>query len=190
MKQTIIQQIKNGDESTFFELYQNYRNIFIKSAVPRFGCTVEEAKDVFQDIMCIFHQNIMNGQLQILTVRAEEYLWKVGSYHLINLKKRQKRGREIVDSLATHMQHLTPIQNKEQDLNLLLQLIRKLRPKDQKLLELRYYRNYCMDAITRELGYRNSQVTRNRKRKILQKLALAFKAKKKNAQSKAKQLSS
>jgi len=179
MKQTIIQQIKNGDERVFLDIYQNYRNTFIKSAIPRFGCTVEEAKDVFQDVMCIFHQNIMNGQLQVLTVAVEQYLWKVGSYRLINLKKRQKKGREIVDSLAADIQSINPIQHKERSFQLLLQLIRKLRPKDQKLLELRYYHNYCMEAIACELNYQNSQVARNRKRKIINKLAIDLKAIKK-----------
>lgn len=181
MEQTVIQQIKNGDDRVFLELYQKYRNIFIKSAISQFNCPLEEAKDVFQDIMCIFHQNIMNGQLQTLTVPIEQYLWKVANYHLINLKKRQQKEKDITNLLSSETE-LEFISNDSNKINyqIILHLIRKLRPKDQKLLTLRYYHNYCMEAIARELGYRNPQVVRNRKRKIINKLISAFKAEKSN----------
>lgn len=185
MKQTIIQQIRNGNERVFLDIYKNYRNVFIKSATFRFGCTAEEAKDAFQDAMYSFHQNIMNGKLEVLTVTIEQYLWKIAGYRLITLKKRQKKERDLIGLLVTDLKQInSPLYSNEKDAQLLLQLIHKLRPKDQKLLTLRYYYNYCMEAIACELGYQNAQVVRNRKGKIINKLAVDFKAIKKKSKIK------
>ena len=190
MKQTIIQQIRNGEEQVFFELYQNYRNTFIKTAIHRFNCTKEEAKDAFQDALCVFHQNIMSGRLQELTVTVERYLWKIGGYQLISLKKRQKMGREIIHQLSVQLSSTTESAHSHHKQALLFQLIQQLRPKDQKLLTLRYYHNYCMEAIASELGYQNCQVVRNRKRKIIQKLLEGLKDRQQQSRKTKKEISS
>ena len=169
---SIIQQIKNGDESALLYLYQTYRNTFINSALRKYHCSIEEAKDVFQDVLYIFHQNIMSGQLTELTVKAEYYLWRIGSHRLSNSRQRRKMGIKIIESLSLKNKQSCNqrLPNESKQFKLLQQLIERLPSNDQKLLNLCFYQNFCMEAVARELGYQNSQVARNRKRKVLKRL--------------------
>ncbi len=47
-------RLQSGDEDSLSIIYERYRNEFIDWAIKRHNCTVEDAKDIFQNVVVIF----------------------------------------------------------------------------------------------------------------------------------------
>ncbi|MBK7573304.1 MAG: hypothetical protein IPI10_17500 [Bacteroidetes bacterium] len=87
----IIEKIKSGDNQPLYDLYNEFRDDFIRWALNTFPCNEEEAKDVFQECIIRFYRNITNNSLQYLTCDIKTYLWAIGKYQLLNLTKIKQR---------------------------------------------------------------------------------------------------
>jgi hypothetical protein len=87
----IIGELKNGNEKVLVFLYKEYRDEFIQFAHKNYGLSREELKDVFQETIIAFHQNVISGRLQNLTSDVKTYLFAIGkrqaSTHKKNLSK-------------------------------------------------------------------------------------------------------
>ena len=68
LKNKIITEIKSGNHEVIMDVYKKYRNDFIRWAVAHFNVTVEESKDIFQDVLITFYQNVSSG-----VVGSKEY---------------------------------------------------------------------------------------------------------------------
>lgn len=144
----------------------------------RYGATDEQAKDVFQDAIIAFYQNIVSGKLTELTSTAKTYLFEIGKRKMINLLERERRityecephlmnGRENEDFMNEENKAYSEEQLKEAIANL---------PDDcQRVLELFYFREYDMDSVAREMGYKNADTAKSKKSLCMKKLLTELK---------------
>nr|MBP9791004.1 hypothetical protein [Bacteroidia bacterium] len=93
LRNSIIEEILNGRQEPLQEIYCNHRNEFLNWAIFHYSCSEEEAKDVFQDSIVAFYENIVGGKLRHLTCDVKTYIFGVGKFKLLTLLK--KNGRTI-----------------------------------------------------------------------------------------------
>jgi DNA-directed RNA polymerase specialized sigma24 family protein len=84
LKNDIINSIKSGKKEALPDIYKTYRNDFIEWAVANYNVTIEEAKDVFQDIIIAFYNNILEGKLIELNCELRTFLFQIGKFKLLN----------------------------------------------------------------------------------------------------------
>jgi RNA polymerase sigma factor (sigma-70 family) len=174
----IIQEVLKGNQNCIGDLYKLYRNDFIRWAKHNFGANEELAKDVFQETLLDFYQNIISGRLTDLTSSLKTYLFQLGKYKLINALK--KEGR------VTYHDDLSLIHGKEHDQFMksenecysgeeIKAAIAKLSADEQKVLKLYYFSEYDMESIAREMGYKNADTAKSKKSLCMKKLIVELK---------------
>ncbi len=173
-EKNIINQIKLGDEKPLLEIYKLHRNEFIKWSSKNFNANEEQAKDIFQESVIAFHQNIISGKLIELESSVKTYLFQIGKYKTINFLKKESRvvtyndilhvikGNELND----YMEEENKIYNEEQ----ISKAIAKLPEDCQKLLKLHYFDEFDMESIARELNYKNADTAKSKKSVCMKKL--------------------
>jgi len=91
-RQNILQQIRNGNHQPILDIYTLYRNNFIQWAVTHYSVDEDEAKDVFQEVILAFYENVKEGTLLILESDLKTYLFAIGKHKLFNLIKKSSRS--------------------------------------------------------------------------------------------------
>ena len=80
---SLINNIRNRNgEEELRQIYKEYRTEFIMWAKKKFGASSDEARDVFQQVMVIFYENIMSGRLQVLNSDVKTYIYGIGKNKL------------------------------------------------------------------------------------------------------------
>lgn len=169
----ILDKLRNGDESPICELYQLYRNEFITWSKSHYNATVEQAKDAFQDAILDFHQNVISGRLTELSSTIKTYLFQIGKHKLLNI---QKKDRRLTYHEALHLiengeaSKFMQEENKKYTQDQISEAIEKL-PKDcQEVLKFYYLKEYDMESIAREMGYKNADTAKSKKSICFKKL--------------------
>ena len=82
----IFLRLQSGDEDGLSIIYERYRNEFVDWAIKRHYCTVEDAKDIFQNIVVIFFMKIKDRKIPILNSSIKTYLFGIGENLLMQRK--------------------------------------------------------------------------------------------------------
>ena len=170
---TIIQEIKAGNQHVIVLLYKEYRDEFIQFAIKNYGLSREELKDVFQDTIIAFYENIASGRLEFLTSDVKTYLFAIGKRQASN----HKRNLFKIGNLSTDddiKAILTDIAEEMEQPNELEDVIKKvlseLPEQERKILELFYYEKKSMEEIASVMGYANANSMKKKKSLILKKV--------------------
>ena len=174
MKNNIINEIKSGNHEVILDIYKLYRNDFIRWAVANFNVTVEESKDVFQDVLTAFYQNVSSGKLNQLNCKLRTYLFQIGKFKLINLKnseqQRLKYEEEMlyvtasgIESINEFYHHKDIEDNLSNYLNLLCEDCRTM-------IELFYLKEKSLKEIAVIMGFKNEDVAKNKRYECFKKL--------------------
>ena len=170
---TIIQEIKAGNQHVIVLLYKEYRDEFIQFAIKNYGLSREELKDVFQDTIIAFYENIASGRLEFLTSDVKTYLFAIGKRQASN----HKRNLFKIGNLSTDddiKAILTDIAEEMEQPNELEDVIKKvlseLPEQERKILELFYYEKKSMEEIASIMGYANANSMKKKKSLILKKV--------------------
>jgi DNA-directed RNA polymerase specialized sigma24 family protein len=78
----IIEAIRNGSEKILLRIYSEYRDEFMGWAISNNQLEIEEAKDIFQDTIISFHQNLKSGKQEHLQSSVKTYLFAIGKTKL------------------------------------------------------------------------------------------------------------
>ena len=168
----IITQIKAGDEKALIHIYTIYRDEFIVWSTQNNAISPENAKDIFQDTIIDFRENILSGQLKELSASLKTYLFQIGKFKIINFLKRDKRityhpdTKFIKSEIKDHLQ----AEENEHKLDDIARAISKLPEDCQRLLNLYYFKEYDMASIARELNYKNADTAKSKKLICMKKL--------------------
>ena len=160
-------------EKLLKEVYSNYRDEFLLWALNNHSCTLEEAKDVFQQSVIIFYENISSGKLTHITTQLKTYIFGIGKNKLRELaRKEQKMKSSYNEHIYSENDDLyyqgnDQYEDKLKNVNLCLT---KMGDPCKKILELYYYHRKSMIEITETLDYKNSDTAKNLKYKCLQRL--------------------
>jgi len=178
----LINEIKQGNSKPLYDLYRLYRNDFIRWGVNNYSCSESEAKDVFQEVIIRFYQNVVSGKLRVLTSDVKTYLWAIGKYQFLNLIKINQRT--VTFSSYSLINTETPtdlsMENAEEEKHnseMVKQHLSLLDEKSRRILEMYYLEGKDMNTIAQEIGYKNADVAKKKKYEVMKKLASLLKGK-------------
>jgi len=171
-EQAVIKKIKSGDNEILSQIYEGYRQEFIAWIMKNYACTVEEAKDVYQNTILIFYENIINGKLRHFSSSIKTYLFAVGKNKIMEHKKKSYKysSQEDIPELTQEETNLESLSEHESELNMVETCLHLLGDPCMTLLKLYYYQKLSMPAITERLHYKNADTTKNLKYKCIQRL--------------------
>lgn len=175
---SLIERIKigNGDD-TLKEIYNKYQNEFIMWAMRRHSCTMEEAKDVFQQAMIIFYENVVHGKITELTVQVKTYLFSIGKNKILEtFRQRSKTHIPVEDSIEVGMEMFGDEidEEYEEKLKMVEKGLSKLGDPCKNILEFYYYHKKSMNEISKIMDYKSGGTVKNLKYKCLQRLKQIF----------------
>ncbi|MBC8343158.1 MAG: sigma-70 family RNA polymerase sigma factor [Bacteroidetes bacterium] len=170
----LIQKIKAGDEKVLKEFYLKFRNHFLSYALKRYKLDIEILKEVYQDAVLAFRNNIVDGKLTVLTCKPKTYLFQIGN-NLIG-KELRKHNSEV--PLQDYMERTC--YDKEADIvskmnltemqNMVKHEMKKLGDKCFKILYMFYFEKMRMEMIAERLNYSNVNSAKSTKHQCFQKL--------------------
>ena len=173
----IFNKIKAGDRDALAEVYIAHRDAIISWITRKHSCSLEEAKDIYQDAIVIFYNNAAKGKISEINFSIGSYLHEVVRRQFLNkLKKDNKVSRGMLDLLSEPLAEGDEEQY-ESKLEVVHMALQELSETCKKLIQLRYFTNLSMETICDQLGYKNSSTTKNLKYKcmrILRRKVLAM----------------
>jgi RNA polymerase sigma-70 factor (ECF subfamily) len=169
MDQQTFERIKMGDKSALAEVYQDNRDSVISWITCKHDCSLEEAKDIYQDAIVIFYNNAAKGKISAINFSISSYLHEVVRRQFLNkLKKDNKMKRGFLDLLqATEDSPFEQEQVFEQKLEVVHRAIQELSEVCKQLIKLKYFANLDMQSICDQLGYKNAETAKNLKYKCM-----------------------
>jgi len=175
-EEVIINNIKNGDRNQLAIIYRAYRSEFIAWICSHFQCSRDEARDVYQVSIMILYNNIVNDKLKHLKSSVKTYLFAIGKNKFLELKKVESRFSNTVDPGDLEIEEVAIWEHEEKELKLQLVAkgLEKLGDPCKTLLELYYFHDMSMDAISEQLNYKNRATAKNLKYKCLNRLRNIF----------------
>jgi DNA-directed RNA polymerase specialized sigma24 family protein len=97
-------KLKNGDHTLFNSYYYYCRNTFISYMHP-FGCSSNDAKDIYQDVIMKFYEDVKCGTITELRCCLQTYLFDCGYAQWCNQKKHENICNKVHDDLKHKLQH-------------------------------------------------------------------------------------
>jgi len=165
--QETFQRIRLGDQNALAEVYKANRESVINWITHKHSCSLEEAKDIYQDAIVIFYNNAAKGKISDINFSISSYLHEVvRRQFLTRLKKDSRISRGQLD-LVRDPAEVNPDEDYEQKLELVHKAIKELSGACRKLIQLRYFTNMTMESICEQLGYKNATTTKNLKYKCM-----------------------
>ena len=172
----LLTEIKNGNEEALLSLYKTYRNEFISWASNTYQLSKDDAKDIFQDVIIAFYENIKSGQLTSISGSVKTYLFAIGKFKTINFLK--KSHKSVTFSDFDLLRVIEPSENvimdKEEN-EFIKDTVKKYLNEQcedcKKVLELYYFKEMDMKTIASEMGYKNADVAKKKKYECFKKLA-------------------
>ncbi|MEO1450157.1 MAG: sigma-70 family RNA polymerase sigma factor [Bacteroidota bacterium] len=172
----LIQAIRAGDQSQLRGVYEAYRDPFIGWATRTFKCEAEEAKDIFQEVILIFYENIVEGKIDRLKSHIRTYLFGIGRILMLQAYRKSQRYTDadaqellsaVPDDHTILAQHRLELDDQQK---VLQRALRQLGEACRRLLELFYYRRFTTEAIMHALDYRNTDVVKSQKARCMKQL--------------------
>ncbi len=175
---SLIEKIKNKDgEAELKEIYDKYRNEFLIWAMRKHSCTKEEAKDVFQQSVIIFYENIIYGKVKEITSQVKTYIFSIGKNKILELsrqKSKQQFNSEDYMFAGQDIFYNDFDDVYEEKIQKIEQCISKIGDPCKKLLVEFYYHKRPMIDIAEIMDYKNSDTVKNLKYKCLKRLKKIF----------------
>ncbi len=172
MKEDVISGIKNGNEQAVVELYNTYKNDFIRWSGFRYQLDEEDALDVFQEVVISFYENVKKGKLDKINYQLKTYLFAIGKNMIINRIKYDQRfdhGADPTDEVETFNLAEQEIEVNQRHGVIIAQL-EKMGEPCYSILKLFFYDSFSMEAIANNLQYKNSNVVKSQKLRCINEL--------------------
>ena len=160
----IINELKQGGSRALEAVYVRYRAEFIQWLQGRLGCEAELAKDIYQQTILTFYENVQSGKLNTLTSQVKTYLFSIGRnkyYEAVREKAKQEKAKNWQveqDSTSESLLQLVEV------------CLEKLGEPCRSLLMQFYFHKRSMEQLTELFDYKNIDTAKNQKYKCLERL--------------------
>ena len=175
----LIRIFKEKNEQEITRLYTKYQNEFTQWA--KRGWSLEEAdfQDVFQDSIIDLYKKAIDDRLVNIRVTVKTYLFAIADN---KLKKRHRINARFLPIDGIPENHLGDGDNfkmyqriEDEHLKYVMKAnLANLGDRCYQILVYFFYRDFSIEAITREMGYKNKQVASVQKKKCLDQLKDIF----------------
>jgi RNA polymerase sigma factor (sigma-70 family) len=171
--QSLLEDIKRGDERTLNELYNKTRPAFIRWGLKDYDCSEEEVIEIFQKAFTVLYFNVRDGKLTEMSSTVETYLLGVGKLMFLELFRRRARAGQSLDDVPDVAVLDTDYLDKEtrnHRQQVTAQLLAQLGESCRQILKLYYFRKFSMESIAEDMGYKNDKVAKKKKYECLKQL--------------------
>ena len=174
--------IKDGDSEALVAIYKAYREDFLKWSWNTYKLSREDAKDIFQDSVIAFYNNIIEERITELTCDSRTYLFTIAKFKAINFIKRSSRNinlsmPQLINDYNSTEDMADKKDNDEHIRETLKEHLNLLSDKERRILEMYYFEDKSMKEIAAQLGYKNENVAKKMKFESFKKLAQLIKGK-------------
>ncbi|MEM6342244.1 MAG: sigma-70 family RNA polymerase sigma factor [Bacteroidota bacterium] len=175
IEQNTLKRIKQGDTRALHEVYLEHQSSFIEWAEASFRINKEDAQDIWQEVIIVFYENIMEGKITELKSQLRTYLFGIGRFMMLRKFEQQKRMTDYPEQELSDSQWVEEaVADHEIELNdrqqMLYGQLQKLGENCQKLLTLFYYRRFSTESIMNEMGYKSAEVAKSQKARCMRSL--------------------
>lgn len=171
----LIRDIKSGKTEGLKQLYFEHEHEFVAWAKAQFQCSETQAEDIFQEVMVIFYENIIQGKIESLRSHIRTYLFGIGRLLILQQFRKGSRlasidgdndfVREFSEAaVADYRLELSDTQK------IMKEALERLGKRCRDLLHLFYYRRYSNESIVKSLGYKNENVVKSQKVRCMKAL--------------------
>lgn len=152
------------------QLYFDNRAV-IRAFVRENNGTEEEAKDVVQDAVIAFYENVKMGKFRGESA-ISTYLFSIARFMWLNrLKRKQLENNTLERTIHENAEPSLPQRITDRETRQhLADLFGRLQSGCQEVLMDALYHDFSMKEIAARMGYENEQVARNKKHGCMKKL--------------------
>lgn len=172
----IINAIRHNDDSVLSVLYKLYFGSINHFIITNSG-SEDDAKDIFQEAVIVFYQNIKNQNFE-LNCKIKTYLYSVSRLMWL---KRIKRASAIVGNItdfegfiAIDDEDAAAMEEKEIQFSKMSAALNELGEPCKTLIEDFYIKQLNMSQISEKFGYTNADNAKTQKYKCLMRLKKLF----------------
>ncbi len=172
----IISALRNNDDSVLNVLYKLYFGSVSHFVMSNNG-NADDAKDIFQEAVIVFYQNIMDQNFD-LQCKIKTYLYSVS--RLMWLKK-IKKNSTMVNGIADFSEYVVlteneseAIEEKELLYTKMTHVLQELGEPCKTIIEDFYIHQLNMVEISEKFGYTNADNAKTQKYKCLMRLKKLF----------------
>jgi RNA polymerase sigma factor (sigma-70 family) len=179
--ESIIRSLSEGNMKVLDQLYDTYRDDFLRWAGQRFHVkNRDDLLDAWHDTMIMFYEQVRDKKLTQLTCEVKTYLFTIGYRRLIKLHKKNEKIDLVEDINANNdidesINVLELEEINEQKEKLLMTAIQELPSKTRQILIKRFMGKKSIPEIKAEMEYESENavsVTLSRGLKQLKKLIM------------------
>ena len=171
--ETLLKQIKAGDETFLRKLYEQHRGMFAGWMVRNHQCSEDEAREIYQKAFSILYFNVKDNKINTLNSSVETYLIGIGK----NLFRKSLSGKarmttsldEIKETAGEGTGYFERTEKNEQK-DRVKQWLEKMGEPCKSVLLMAYFQKFSMEAIAHRMGYKTEAVARKKKHLCLEKL--------------------
>lgn len=165
----------NDTDYLFHQLYQE-KDKFANYICHKFGCSRDEAQELFQESCVTMFQNIKSGRLTQLTVASSTYLTSIGIHKMLDRQKsvwteipvNEENYAQLEVFLQAEKEKDDALTEKQELANSLMEKVASSHCRD--ILWGYYWENLSMDDLAIRLKKKNADVVKAQKSQCIQKL--------------------
>lgn len=167
----VIAEIRTKKNETLGDIYILYREEFVRWLVKSHNCTVDDAMDIYQNVILIFYENVLSWKVEKIQCDLKTYLFAIGKNKVMELRRRNFKmvRKEKVKEVIVNEQE-SDGDEREQQILKIEQKFELIGHGCRNLLKLFYYEKKSIREITKILGYKNEASAKNQKYKCMEKL--------------------
>lgn len=167
-----IESVRAGDKSLIDTLYLEHREEFLRWANKKYGTERDDLVEIYQNAVIQMYENIIYDKITELESGLKTYLFGIAKnliHRSFRIKKRdEKHGEQIAEHWI--FQKL----NTDNEIHKLVDgvggLLEELGDPCKSIIEMFYIEDHDMDTISKNLGYKSSDVAKNQKARCMKKL--------------------
>ena len=152
-----------------------YKTTFqkVRFMTHKLGGSFEEARDVFQDALVIFYEQVRRETFS-LKAKISTYLYAVARNLWLNTLKKRKLAHKFQlvqekEGAGVEESPMVGVLSKEREW-IVKQAMEELKEDCRKILILSVFEHLPMKEIYQKMGFQNEQIARNKKHKCLKYL--------------------
>lgn len=175
--QEIIKQIKKGNRNKpLKQLYKEFPKI--KKLILSSGGTATIAQEIFNDSLLLLLLEKVEQNDFVLTSKLTTYLYGINRFLWKNELRKQNKTKELEwsDTLILNHEDLNYDEEKEEKLQLLVQLLDQITEKCKAIIQLFYFERLSMKQIAEQLNYSSVNSAKTQKYKCLESVSKQAKA--------------
>lgn len=155
----LIQSLADGDMAVLDQIYDTYRDDFLRWSKSRFQSTGrDDLLDAWHDTMIMFYEQVRDRRLTHLTCDIKSYLFLIGYRRLLRMHKTAEKT-DLVDEVNANIQideSINTLESEELDderRTLLIQAVDELPEQSRRILMQRFVEGKSIPDIMETMGY-------------------------------------